>query len=122
MEFLLYQRIFHYQFQSVDKIKEDIKDVSDILIEGLELEKTKFHDRKDKLKVTRLIAKLRSLVRFSEYKKTRTTLTAYVYDFILSLDGLGTLPGFGFGNKFGDKIQGNSERVSLRNIRTLLKE
>lgn len=35
------------------------------------------------------------------------------YDLILSLDGLATLKGFGVGNKFGDVLYGNPEKVSL---------
>jgi hypothetical protein len=119
---LLYNRSIHFQFQTVEKITQDMKRLASFLIICFQEEKEKIYDKKERLRVGRLVKRLESFIRFIDYKKTHNAVVSYVYDFFLSLECLGTLPGFGFGNKFGDKLMGNSERVSLRNIRTLLKE
>jgi hypothetical protein len=122
VEFLLYQRTIHLQFQSPEKIQDDLEDFAEIVIEGLQIKKEKVRDKKEKLKMGRLIKRVEGFIVFARYKKTNLKLTAHIFEFMLSLNNLGTLAGFGFGNKFGDKLMGNSEKVSLRNIRTLLKE
>lgn len=43
------------------------------------------------------------------------------YDLVLSIEKLGTLPGFGFTNRFGDKVRGNAERLSITNGINLLR-
>lgn len=41
------------------------------------------------------------------------------YEMILSTEGKGLLPGFGFTNRFHDTIHGNPERVSILTVNTL---
>jgi hypothetical protein len=48
------------------------------------------------------------------YQMDRPWVLRKVYNEILRLDGLSTLPGFGFANRFGDRIAGNSETQSMR--------
>ncbi len=122
VEFLLYQRTIHLQFQSPKKIQEDLDSLSKMIVEGLQNEKEMVRDKKEKLKIGRLIKRVQDFIRFSKYKKTTIELTQHIYEFMLSLNNLGTLAGFGFSNKFGDKLMGNSEKVSIRNVRNLLKE
>ena len=43
------------------------------------------------------------------------------FDFVLSMEGLNYLPSFGFSNRFGDKLSGDAERVSVTDGVTLLK-
>ncbi len=47
--------------------------------------------------------------------KTKEELQIKVYDLILSLEGMNSLHGFGFANKFGDKLLGNSEKRRSHN-------
>jgi hypothetical protein len=47
------------------------------------------------------------------YQMDRPWVLRKVYNEILRLDGLSTLPGFGFANRFGDRIAGNSETQSM---------
>jgi len=65
----------------------------------------------------------RSLAKQLRWWKTITEREVFItkyYDLVLSLDGLGALPGFGLTNNFGDKLKGNPERKSMRKIDNLL--
>lgn len=44
----------------------------------------------------------------------RETFLRQFYNLVLSLEGQGNLPGFGFTNRFGDKLRGNPEKDSYR--------
>ena len=45
VEFLLYQRTIHLQFQSPEKIQDDLEDFAEIVIEGLQIKKEKVREK-----------------------------------------------------------------------------
>ena len=81
IEFLLYQRTIHLQFQSPEKIQDDLEDFVEIVIEGLQIKKDKVKDKKEKLRMGRLIKRMESFIMFSRYKKTNLKLTAHIFEF-----------------------------------------
>jgi hypothetical protein len=58
-------------------------------------------------------AAIRRFNRLLEYPpENKTNYLKRIYDIILAGEGLSPLHGFGFSNKFGDSLMGNSERES----------
>jgi len=46
-------------------------------------------------------------------EQDRVWVLERIYNEILHLEGMGTLPGFGFASSYGDRLPGNSERQSI---------
>lgn len=63
--------------------------------------------------VTRLATNLGNYISYWDRIGTRENFLKRYYDYLLSLDGLATLPNFGFTNSFGDRCFGNPEKSSI---------
>ena len=72
----------------------------------------------EKAKLTREITKVNDQRKLWKIIKKRETFIQKYYDYILGIEQLGTLRGFGVTNSFGDKIRGNPElqRISFKHI------
>jgi hypothetical protein len=75
-------------------------------------------DTKNEIRKKELVSLLRKLSLFSKminhmelkyFNGERAQLK--IFNFLLSMDGLSTLPGFGFSNHHNDKLKGNSEKA-----------
>jgi len=110
------------KFQSIESIKENVGKLTEMIIEFLQEEKSRSQTEDSKKEIRVLPIKLKRFIRYFNLVKNRDKLIMKVWELILSLDGMGTLAGFGFGNKFGDRLQGNAEKESLFKGRTLLRE
>lgn len=73
-----------------------------------------------KAKLTRLRKRMKDQENWNKIKTKEGFIRRY-YELVLSFEGLRTLPGFGFTNRFGDQIIGNAEKVSLTERTNLLK-
>jgi hypothetical protein len=106
----------HIQFQQTDHARENliaqVKQFSEVLI----LEKEAAATKEAKRKITTIQRKLVIFKEVLGYCKSREVIQNKLYNFILSLEKLGPLHGFGFSNIWGDKIKGDAERQSLRKI------
>ena len=71
--------------------------------------------------ITSLRKKLYHLIEFSDFYPREALLKAY-YDTLLFLEGLGPLRNFGVGNVWGDKLVGDPEKASIRNVHTLMRK
>lgn len=72
----------------------------------------------EKAKLTREINKVNDHRKLWKIIKKRETFIQKYYDYILEIEQLGTLRGFGVTNSFGDKVRGNPElqRISFKHI------
>lgn len=99
----------HFPFQSVEKIKENMKELLSFVLEQLVLTKNKILDKE----ILSLKRKINFFLKTIEKIDSKEKIIKAVYNFLLSLDGLSTLPGFGMSNKFNDKININPEKTSI---------
>lgn len=115
---LLYFQSKHFPYQSCECIVENLTNLMNDFIEVLGWEKENIKGKDDivyqnmRKSITSMVKKVKSFNKYIIYKKSRTALQSYIYDFVLGLEGTGLLHGYGFGNKFGDRLKGNSEKVS----------
>jgi len=104
----------HIQFQQTDHARENliaqVKQFSEVLI----FEKETVATKEAKRKITTIQRKLVIFKEVLGYCKSREVIQNKLYNFILSLEKLGPLHGFGFSNIWGDKIKGDAEKQSLR--------
>lgn len=109
---VLFQSIPPPQYSPYPTLKENIMCACDIVVEflGLLREEVK---AKEKTQLTRLQNRiLRYKKQFSRIE-SHQVLVNYYYSFLLAMEELSTLSGFGFSNKFGDRLSGNPERQSI---------
>lgn len=106
----------HIQFQQTDHARENLIAQVDQFNEVLFLEKEAAATKEAKRKITTVQRKLVIFKEVLGYCKSREVIQNKLYNFILSLEKLGLLHGFGFSNIWGDKIKGDAERQSLRKI------
>ncbi len=106
----------HIQFQQTDHARENLIAQVDQFNEVLFLEKEAAATKEAKRKITTVQRKLVIFKEVLGYCKSREIIQNKLYNFILSLEKLGLLHGFGFSNIWGDKIKGDAERQSLRKI------
>lgn len=99
----------HFPFQSVEKIRENIKELLSFISEKLIPSKNKSLN-KDILNLKR---KISFFLKNIDKIETKENVIKAIYNFLLSLDGLSTLPGFGMTNRFKDKININPEKTSI---------
>jgi len=99
----------HFPFQSVEKIKENMKELLSFVLEQLVLTKNKILDKE----ILSLKRKINFFLKTIEKIDSKEKIIKAIYNFLLSLDGLSTLPGFGMSNKFNDKININPEKTSI---------
>lgn len=102
------RRMFHAQFQSPEETRraliETVKGVLEILEPLSSLSKAEKRFRVSCLKLVTAFEKIEGDERFN----------LYVYNYILAAEGFPLLTGFGFANRFGDKLKGNAERMSIK--------
>lgn len=125
----------HLQYREVDYAKECIRTQLTQFLELIEFEKEALEekinkhklekrtnifqydqDKADKRKLMTLKRKIEGFMNLFKFYKTAKGFESKVYEFILSFDKMGLLHGFGFSNKWGDSLDGNSEKESLRKI------
>ena len=104
----------HIQFQQTDHARENLITQVDQFNEVLFLEKEAAATKEAKRKITTVQRKLVIFKEVLGYCKSREVIQNKLYNFILSLEKLGLLHGFGFSNIWGDKIKGDAEKQSLR--------
>lgn len=104
----------HIQFQQTDHARENLIAQVDQFNEVLFLEKEAAATKEAKRKITTVQRKLVIFKEVLGYCKSREVIQNKLYNFILSLEKLGLLHGFGFSNIWGDKIKGDAEKQSLR--------
>ena len=106
----------HVKFQPADHARANLITQVDQFNEVLFLEKEAAATKEAKRKITTVQRKLVIFKEVLGYCKSREVIQNKLYNFILSLEKLGLLHGFGFSNIWGDKIKGDAERQSLRKI------
>jgi|LAHT01.1.fsa_nt_gb hypothetical protein len=117
------------KYASLDAIKKNIEENSQMVIELCdlrydELMKIKAQDTATKKSITseksalsRMKKKMLSLSEFSQKKLDRESLLSMLYDFKLSMEGVGLLRGFQYTHKVHkDKPRHNAERMSLLKV------
>lgn len=110
----IFSSICDLNYWSYEALKELYVGVFDIVSKYcVEKRKTCFGSKKAKF--TRFIS--RNKYRF--LPGSREKMLLLIYEFILSSEGLGRSHGFGFSNKFGDSIKGNSEALRLTEDRSI---
>lgn len=93
-----------FPYQSFETIKENI-------LKLFEQFKEFFIDDKTAKKT---LTKINKFIKNLDKVTEANSLIKMIYNFILGLEGLSELTGFGFASKFGDKLYGNSEKTSIR--------
>lgn len=106
----------HIQFQQVEHARENLIAQIEQFSEVLIFEKETVATKEVKKKISTVQRKLSFFRKTLEFCKSSEAVQNKLYEFILSLEKLGILHGFGFSNQFGDKIKGDAERQSLRKI------
>ena len=105
---------------SLQTLKDRINVVFDLVVDFCDMSREEVKGA-EKAKFTRAKNKIASSRIYWERIKDREVFIKRYYDFLLSVEKLGTLTGFGFSNKFGDSISGDAERVSITSGSNLLK-
>lgn len=96
--------ILNVHFSPVEVLIEQVKDIYSICKEYcVELKQSP----------RKVLLTQKQLRRWSNIKTREQFLFQY-YNLILSTEGKGNLPGFGFTNRFGDKLKGNPEKDTYR--------
>lgn len=108
-------------YQSIEVVKGNVVGLTEMLLEYLQDIKALPVEERFKKEIRNLHTRLTKFLRYFPMIRSKDKQISRVYEFLLSLDGMGTLAGFGFGNKFGDKLKGDSEKESTIG-RTLLRE
>jgi len=123
----------NYRVCSLHALRVNLTVAADLLVELLADEQKVLeekrksvndkHSRKtlgtQKASLTRMVKRM-LLFQESVRKSTDVgALIAKTYEMVLSLEGKGLLPGFGFTNRFKDTIHGDPERVSILSVNTL---
>ena len=93
-----------FSYQSCETIKENIFKLFDQFKEFFIDDKTA---KKILTKINKFVKKIKDI-------DQNILIIKMIYNFMLRLEGLSELTGFGFASKFGDKLFGNSEKTSVR--------
>ena len=93
-----------FPYQTFDAIKENILKLFDQFKEF-------FNDDKAAKKI---LNKINKFIKNLDNVGQKNPLIKMIYNFMLGLEGLSELTGFGFASKYGDKLFGNSEKTSVR--------
>ena len=104
----------HFPFQTLETMKENITSLLITIQEGLSLINT--NDELYKKEISGLKRKISFNLKVIDKIRDRETMIATVYNFLLSLDNLSTLHGFGMSNRFADKININPEKRSIYSL------
>jgi len=115
VEVLTLQLTKNFPFQTLEAIQINMVSMLELIREGLEL--TKSSDEDVKKEITNLKRKITKHLETIPKIRNKEVMIKTIYNFILSLDGLSTLNGFGVcSTQFGDKIRINPEKESIRKI------
>jgi hypothetical protein len=93
-------------------IKRNLQAIFDIVTEHFSQER-EFYKGKERSAIIKFIKNMQLLRDTWEGINIKEVLARRYFEYILSLDGLGTLPGFGVQNKMGDTLYGNPEKISI---------
>lgn len=104
----------HFQFQSIEKIRENVLQVFDMFNKGLEKEIIK--DDLHKKEISSLKRKLTANEEILLKINRKEVMIKTIYNFLLSLDGMSTLNGFKVCTPFGDILKINPEKESMHKI------
>lgn len=125
---LILSRAAHFQYQSEDSIKEGVKVVSELISEAalfvkeeLEIKMAKAGTstkaiKEEKAALSRLVAKVVKFSDWAQKAKTRDSLIRNIYNFVLTLEGMNTLPGFRWAWTQENQMCENAERVGRKLI------
>jgi len=103
------------QYRSCEALYDFYHQQLELSIEMAEIEKEESKGGR-RGSLTRFIA---SCTRKLQYiPEQRDQLLVSIYNTALSMEGLGFLHGFGFGNKWGDSLIGDSERQTIKEVIT----
>lgn len=102
----------HSPFQSIDTMKENFKGLFQQVHSGLAGVRPR--SEVEKKAITSLKRKISLHLGFLDKIDSKESFVQVVYNFLLSLDGLSTLPGFGVCTAhFGDNLYINPEKQSM---------
>ena len=93
-----------FPYQTFDTIKENILKLFD------QFEEFFFDDKAAK----KILNKINKFIKNLDNVGQKNPLIKMIYNFMLGLEGLSELTGFGFASKYDDKLFGNSEKTSVR--------
>lgn len=93
-----------FPYQTFDTIKENILKLFD------QFEEFFFDDKAAK----KILNKINKFIKNLDNVGQKNPLIKMIYNFMLGLEGLSELTGFGFASKYGDKLFGNSKKTSVR--------
>ena len=100
------------KYESSEVAKENISQLCDMFVELFSLLREDLKDKVERRKYLNLIKKLtvfrEQFLRVKVVERNRAV--EKIFEFLLSLEGLSPLWGFGFSNKFKDKLKGNPEK------------
>ncbi|MFA5355242.1 MAG: hypothetical protein WC302_00690 [Candidatus Paceibacterota bacterium] len=105
-------------YQPVEGAKENVLGITDMMYQFIKSnsDEVKVANKVKRRELQSLMRRISIFQRFFRKVEDRETLISRVFDFLLALDGLSTLPGFGFSNRFKDRLKGNAEKISLRKV------
>ena len=100
------------KYQSSEVAKESVSQLCDMFVELFSLLREDLKDKVERRKYLNLIKKLlvfkEGFLRVRVLKRNQAV--EKIFEFLLSLEGLSPLWGFGFSNKFNDRLKGNPEK------------
>jgi hypothetical protein len=101
-----------YQYSPVEVLKEIGNSICELLEEGYM--QLLILDLIDKKKYNAINKKTNIFREGLDYQNDRIKMIAYLFEQILRVEGSGTLHGFGFCSKFGDRLVGDAEKQSAK--------
>lgn len=105
------------QYSPLQALKVNMFSFFDLIEDFCKTEReTKKGEKKAEL--TREITKINDQRKFWKIIRKRETFIQKYYDYILGMEKLDPLRGFGMSNSFGDKVRGNPElqRISFKHV------
>jgi hypothetical protein len=104
----------HVPYQDIATARGNMSDLLGMFVEGLTTHKDTIVTSKARSENTRLITSLSNLRESVIKTKDTGKLLQKVYDTLLRLEGLNTLPGFGFQWTIATQMVGNPEKITMR--------
>jgi hypothetical protein len=103
--------------QSMASIQESAKMATEMANEILVEEWREELDGREKAKKSRLISRLSKLSESVSNTSSKDKAISMVCDVMLALEGMNTLPGFGFKWTIANQMHGNPEKVTMRSFK-----
>jgi hypothetical protein len=98
-------------------IKKNLKKIYDIMEEYC-IDRMDVCKGKQRAEITRLLSTIEMQKKYWLREEDKEKLQSDIYDFLLSVEGFGTLKGFGAQNRMGDTLCGNPEKISIEKMQT----